>query len=59
MECNGDIGKSGALRGVPAERGRSFAKGELTEFSTKTRGEGYSQRARKCEVSSEAFPSSI
>lgn len=47
--------KFGALRGVPSEGvGRSLR--ELTEFSAKTRGEGYSQRARKCEVSSEAFP---
>ncbi len=47
------------VAGCPRRRGRSFAKGELTEFSMKTRGEGYSQRARKCEVSSKAFPSSI
>lgn len=31
------MGRCGAC---PAEWGRSFAKGELTEFSTKTRGEG-------------------
>ena len=40
---------------LPEGVGRSLR--ELIEFSSKTRTEGYLQRARMCEVSSKAFPS--
>lgn len=49
---------NGVLGAVPLGEGIGRSLRELTEFSNEnSRREGYSQRARMCEVSSEAFPS--
>ena len=50
-------GNIGVLGAVPLGEGLGRSLRELTEFSNEnSRREGYSQRARMCEVSSETSP---